>query len=190
MATHKPVKAAELFGELTLCTGEKSWFVVHTKPRCEKKLADYARRSGITYYLPQFTDKRVYQRRKVEFDKVLFPSYLFVAMEFMSKQILSISGYVVGYIKVTAQAQLIGELRAIYYGREKKAEMKPGLWLDKGLEVLITNGPLKGMQGIVEDHTKLSEVRLQVDILRQAVIVKVDPANLKIIGEYEVVEIE
>ncbi len=190
MATNKPVRVPELFGELQLCTGEKSWFVVHTKPRCEKKLADYTKRNGISYYLPQFTDKRVYQRRKVEFDKVLFPSYLFVAMDYMTKQILTISGYVVGFILVPAQAELIGELRAIYYGREKKAEMKPGLWLDKGLEVLITSGPLKGMQGIVENHTKLSEVRLQVNILRQAVIVKVEPASLKILGEYEVVEIE
>jgi len=33
-------------------------------------------------------------------------------------------------------------------------------------------------------------VRLQVQILRQAVLVKIDPRNVKILGEYTIVEKE
>jgi transcription antitermination factor NusG len=54
----------------------------------------------------------------------------------------------------------------------------------RGLEVEIVRGPLKDVTGIVEDHTKLHEVRLQVNILRQAVLVTVDPSNVKILGDY------
>ncbi|HQO18709.1 MAG TPA: hypothetical protein PLJ85_05975, partial [Candidatus Cloacimonas sp.] len=64
----------------------------------------------------------------------------------------------------------------------------PGLWLEKGLEVEIVNGPLKGICGVVEDQSKLMEVRLQVNILKQAVLVKVNTEDIKIIGEYEIVE--
>ncbi|MEN6444996.1 MAG: transcription termination/antitermination NusG family protein [Candidatus Cloacimonas sp.] len=190
MATHKPVYVDELYGELQLFMDERKWVVVHTKPRCEKKLADYAKRHQITYYLPQYTDKRIYQRRKVAVDKILFSSYVFVGVDFAGKQDLQISGYTTSFINVFAQKELVDELRAIYYGREKKVDMKPGLWLDKGLEVEIVNGPLKGVRGIVEDQSKLDNVRLQVNILKQAVLVKVKTEDVKIIGEYEIVEVD
>ena len=66
--------------------------------------------------------------------------------------------------------------------RQPKVEIKNALWLSR----LKGNRPrpLKGVTGIVEDHTKLHEVRLQVNILRQAVLVMVDPANVKILGDY------
>ena len=86
MATHKPVYIDELYGELELFTDDRNWVVVHTKPRCEKKVADYAKKNQITYYLPQYTDKRVYQRRKVDVDKILFPSYIFVGIDFKGRQ--------------------------------------------------------------------------------------------------------
>ncbi|MDD4310312.1 MAG: hypothetical protein PHO32_08030, partial [Candidatus Cloacimonetes bacterium] len=73
MATHKPVLIEELFGELILPQGDSRWMVIHTKPRCEKKLAEYAKQNSITYYLPQFTKSRIYQRRKVDFASVMFP---------------------------------------------------------------------------------------------------------------------
>jgi len=190
MATHKPVYIDELYGELELFTDDRNWVVVHTKPRCEKKLADYAKQHQITYYLPQYTSKRVYQRRKVDVNKVLFPSYLFAGVDFKGKQELQISGYTVNFLKVNAQKELIEELQAIYYGRQKNVAMEPGLWLEKGLEVEIVNGPLKGIRGVVEDQSKLTEVRLQVNILRQAVLVKVKTEDIKIIGEFEIVEID
>lgn len=190
MATHKPVIIDELAAELKLYGGDLRWTVVHTKSRCEKKLAAYAYQNGIPYYLPQFTDKRIYQRRKLTFTNVLFPGYLFVVIDHHGKQILTISGMTAGFIKVQSQQELLDELGSIYSTTTKKVDIKPGLWLDKGLEVIITDGPLKGLRGIVESHNKLSEVRLQVNILRQAVVVSVDPATVKILGEYEIVETE
>ncbi len=188
MATNKPVLIDELFGELKLYGEDQLWTVVHTKPRCEKKLATYAQQNSIPYYLPQYTSSRIYQRRKVTFASVMFSGYLFVAIRHQDKQTLSISGFVVGYIKVTAQQRFLNELKNIHGTMVKEVQVKPGLWLSKGLEVLITDGPLKGMQGVVESHNKLSEVRLQVSILRQAVLVSVNPASVKILGDYEIVE--
>ncbi|GAB1365516.1 MAG TPA: transcription termination/antitermination NusG family protein [Candidatus Cloacimonas sp.] len=188
MATHKPVHVDELFGELKLYEDDFVWTVVHTKPKCEKKLAEYARMNNVRYYLPQFTATRIYQRRKVSFDTVMFPSYIFLVLDHTAKQKIQISGFTTSFIKVRSQAELIQELRAIHGTMEQDVEVKPGIWLSKGLEVEITDGPLKGMHGVVEDHDKLEEVRLQVNILRQAVIVKVDARQVKILSEFEIVE--
>lgn len=184
MATNAPVLIDELFGELIVPTGDERWAVIHTKPRCEKKLADYAMRSGIHYYLPQMDSKRVYNKRTVSFTKPMFPSYLFCVLDFAKKQKLMMTGLTVGFIRVPVQEELLEELVNIRMLRQPKVEIKNALWLSRGLEVEIVRGPLKDVTGIVEDHTKLHEVRLQVNILRQAVLVTVDPSNVKILGDY------
>lgn len=178
----------EIFGELALPTGEERWVVIHTKPRCEKKLADYARKNSIQYYLPQIESKRVYQKRKVTHTKPMFPGYLFTVIDIPKRQTLTISGLCVGFVKVPDQRELVDELQRLYYSRNKQVDMTNTVWLSKGLEVEIIKGALKGMRGVVENHQKLNEVRLQVNILRQAVMVKIDPAHVKILGEYEIIE--
>ncbi|PKN73155.1 MAG: hypothetical protein CVU50_03905 [Candidatus Cloacimonetes bacterium HGW-Cloacimonetes-3] len=190
MATHTPVLIDELFGELILPTGEFRWAVVHTKPRCEKKLATYAKQNGISYYLPQFTATRIYQRRKINFANVMFPGYLFVVISLSQRQILTLSGYVVSYIKVIDQNELLHDLINLNRGSAKKEDLKAGLWLSKGLEVEITGGAFKGTKGVVESHDKLSEVHLQVNMLHQSVIIKIDPKHVKVLGEFEIVEQE
>lgn len=190
MATHSPVLIDELFGELAPAPEGQRWEVIHTKPRCEKKLAEYARRNGITYYLPQMDSKRVYQRRVVSFTKPMFPSYLFCVLGPRSRQTLLISGYTVSFIRVHQQEQLLQELRNIKLSRLPEIELQNTIWLSEGLQVEIMQGPLKGVTGVVESHAKLDEVRLQVQILRQAVLVKIDPRNVKILGEYTIVEKE
>lgn len=190
MATHSPVLIDELFGELAPAPEGQRWEVIHTKPRCEKKLAEYARRNGITYYLPQMDSKRVYQRRVVSFTKPMFPSYLFCVLDSRSRQTLLISGYTVSFIRVHQQEQLLQELRNIKLSRLPEIELQNTIWLSEGLQVEIMQGPLKGVTGVVESHDKLDEVRLQVQILRQAVLAKIDPRNVKILGEYTIVEKE
>ena len=187
MATHTPVLIDELFGELAPAPDGQRWEVIHTKPRCEKKLAEYARRSGITYYLPQMDSKRVYQRRIVNFTKPMFPSYLFVVLDPRQRQTLLISGYTVSFIRVSRQDQLLQELKNLKLSRSPEIELENTLWLSEGLQVEITSGALKGVTGVVESHARLDEVRLQVQILRQAVLVKIDPRDVKILGEYSIV---
>ncbi|MFO8145612.1 MAG: transcription termination/antitermination NusG family protein [Candidatus Syntrophosphaera sp.] len=188
MPTHTPVLIDELFGELKPASGDERWIVVHTKPRCEKKLAEYARNNGITYYLPQMESRRIYQRRKVTTTRPMFPGYLFCVVDPAKKQTLVISGYTVSFIRVPWQQELLEELVNLRRSTQPKPELENALWLSQGIKVEITSGPLKGVTGIVESHEKMSEVRLQVNILRQAVMIRVDPRNLKIIGEYVIEE--
>nr|MDK2851541.1 hypothetical protein [Candidatus Cloacimonadota bacterium] len=190
MATHKPVIINELFGELKIPPEGKRWTVVHTKPRCEKKLANYAGQNLIHYYLPQIKQKRVYQRRKVITTVPMFPGYIFMILSVLERQTILISGMVVNFIRVVNQKELLDELRSICFISEQDTPIQNCIWLSKGLEVEIISGPLKGTRGVVESHDKISELRLQVNILRQAVMVKVDPKNVKIIGKYEIVEDE
>jgi len=188
MATHTPVLIDELFGKLEAAPAGSQWMVVRTKPRCEKKLAAYSRDNGVFYFLPQSESTRIYQNRKVTFTKPMFPGYIFAMVSHQQRQTLTISGLTAGFIRVIHQGHLLKELMSIHLSRAVREEMKEAIWLSQGLEVELIAGPLKGMRGVVEDHSKLDEIRLQVNILRQAVIVKVKASDVRIIGEYTVVE--
>jgi len=184
LATHKPVIVDELFGELVLSESMEKWQVIHTKPQCEKKLADYLRRNEISYYLPQMDSVRHYKYRKVAFTKPMFPGYVFARFDQKDKSSILISGYVVNFLKVPNELELLDDLLQIYTGKAREAEITQSAWLEKGWHVEIFSGPMKGMKGVVESQNKLNEVTLQVNILRQAVTVRVNPADVKIIREY------
>jgi transcription antitermination factor NusG len=190
LATHKPVIINELFGELKVPEDESfRWVVIHCKPRCEKRLADYLGKRLIQYYLPQIKHKRVYQDRKVVTTLPMFP-VIFLPLLAAGPGKVAISGLIVRFIRVGNQNQLLQELGRICGVTRQEVDLAPALWLSKGLEVEITEGALKGTRGVVESHDKISEVRLQVEILRQAVLMSVDPKHVKIIGEYEIIEDE
>lgn len=77
MATQKPVEVEEILGKLEI-SSDRKWLVVRTKPRREKKLANFAGKSGIHYYLPLKDSEKIYNNRKIIFTKPLFPGYVFV----------------------------------------------------------------------------------------------------------------
>jgi transcriptional antiterminator RfaH len=181
LATHKPVTVDELYGELTLSETSGKWQVIHTKPQCEKRLADYLKRIGIFYYLPLMDSVRHYLYRKVTFTKTMFPGYVFARFDLNQKSSVSVSGYVVNFLKVPNEHELIDDLQQIYTGRLKRAELTQTEYLSRGFEVEITSGPMQGVKGIVQSQKKLDEVILQVNILRQAVLLKVNPSDLKVI---------
>ncbi len=183
MATHKAVLVDELFGALVPSEGDRSWEVVHTKPRCEKQIAMYAKSNQITYFLPQILTTKTYQRRKVTSSLVMFPGYIFVLISQEEKLLLNLSGYVVNYLRVYNQDRLLRDLQNLNVSKNKQGEMRSGERLVKGYKVEITHGSLKGMHGVVTSHEKISDVHIQVDMLQQAVIVRIDPQHVKVIEE-------
>ena len=60
--------------------GELAWYVAHTRPRCEKKLAEYCEREGISVTLPLYKSVKKYPGKVVTFEKPLFPNYLFLRL--------------------------------------------------------------------------------------------------------------
>ncbi len=100
MATHKPVEVQELYGDLNSAEGEQKWFVVHSKPRREKKLAEYSLRNKINYYLPQKDSVRIYKFRKVKFTKPLFPGYIFIKCTLKQRDTLIITGHTAYFLHI------------------------------------------------------------------------------------------
>ena len=181
MATNKPIEIVELFGDLEIATAGNKWFVVHTRPRCEKKLAKFSLKNETNYYLPQIDSIRIYKNRKVKFEKPMFPGYMFVKCTFKERRELIITGYVANFIKVINDKELTKELKEIYSGKERGASYQSAKFIKEGTKVEITSGSLKGMTGFVEDVSNIEEIILNISMLRQAVSVTVSASQIKVI---------
>ncbi len=183
MATNRPIDIDELFGQLSLGDDSWHWYVVYTKPRREKKLADYACQYNINYYLPLVESERVYKYRKVKFTKPLFPGYIFVKCNLLEKRSLLISGHIVRFIKVPDEKFFLDELQQIYDGKERGAEFNISKYVSEGIAVRITSGSFTGLTGVVKDIKNVNEVILRVSMLKQAVSVRVTTDQIEIIKE-------
>ena len=181
MATNIPIEIDELFGNLEVAKDDEKWFVIHTRPRCEKKLAKFAFENKTNYYLPQIDSFRQYKHRKVKFTKPMFSGYMFTKCSFQVKRELLLTGYVANFIKVINDKVLTKELQEIYLGKERGASYQQTEFIKKGIKVKIISGPLKEMTGYVENESNIEIIILSVSMLRQAVSVTVSANQLKII---------
>ncbi|MCK4311218.1 MAG: UpxY family transcription antiterminator [Candidatus Cloacimonetes bacterium] len=181
MATHKPVEVQELFGDLEPASDGLRWFVAHTKPRREKKLAEYSLKNSINYYLPQKDSVRIYKYRKVKFTKPLFAGYIFIKCTLKQRDTLIITGHTAYFLHIPDEKELLEELMQIYSGRQKGAEFKETRFLEKGIRVKIISGPFQDLTGVVENQKDVTEVVLQVNLLRQAVSVSVSSDQVKVL---------
>lgn len=183
--TEKDNSFIELFGELVCGTNGSKWFVIYTKPRREKKLAEYALKSEICYYLPLIDSVKYYDRKKVVYTKPMFTSYLFVRATHEQRQQLYTTGHTVAFYNVRDEIGFLNELQHINQVRTKKVEVIPHQYLEKGTWVRFTEGPLKDVVGLVSDAKNIKKVVLQVNILRRAISVTAESNQLEILHDYE-----
>ncbi|MBI2437546.1 MAG: UpxY family transcription antiterminator [Lentisphaerae bacterium] len=149
------------------------WSVIHARPRCEKKLADYCRRQGVEHYLPLRVEHKVYQRRKVEVWKPLFPGYVFACFAAEQRLLIMRSSQVARLLPVRDQARLIAEMDQIRLALAKEPGLSACAAVKRGTRVRILKGPFQGLEGVVSTLKGQTRVVLNVDIIAQAVAVEV-----------------
>jgi len=184
MATHKPVYVDELFGTLeTDPSGSLKWYVIKTKYQSEKSLAKWAKDNDIEYYLPQYTNTKKYQYRKIETTKPLFSGYIFTKMNYDQKITLLRPGYVVRVIPVKHQDLLLEELKRFHFIKEKGYSLMPAEGLAKGTKVKVVNGALAGTIGFVLEGENPNKIIITANIINQSVEVTLQNESLQIIEE-------
>ena len=154
------------------------WTAVHTRPRCEKIVAQHCDKHRITHYLPLRRRAKRYQRRTVETFLPLFPGYLFVQICPDERSLLMQSGRVAALLPTddTNEARLVEELQTIHNMElaALKTELIVQPELIPGKYVRITRGPLQGSTGIVERRHHKTRVTVNVELLGQSVSADLD----------------
>ena len=100
------------------------WFVAHTRPRCEKKLVQYAEREGLIVTLPCFRSVHKYRGKTATFEKPLFPGYVFFRLEKPQRQTVYQSDYVANLLDVGDPELFEKQLGAVLQALERTFSMR------------------------------------------------------------------
>ena len=160
---------------------DSAWFVCHTKPRCEKKFAALLTRESFRHSLPLVASERRYGNRIRCFTKPLFPSYVFSRIDPTRRNRLFQQDLLVRLIPVRDEASFLAQLGAVEALVASGLEATLHPLLRHGARVRIVSGPLKGVEGMIEDPHSPKGVVISMDVLQQGVLVAVPLADLKLL---------
>lgn len=149
------------------------WYVLYTKPRNEKKVAQRLSEAGYTVYCPLQKVRRQWSDRTKVVEEPLFKSYLFIQIENHKRdEVFSFPGTVryLFWLRRPAQVRQV-EINTIQkwlgeYNHEDIdiSDILPGDY------VRITSGPFTGEQAVLLDKTnkkavvQLKELGLQLSL--------------------------
>lgn len=162
-------------GEGTASRCRRSWYVLHVKPRTEKKVVFYLKRYGLWHYLPLYRKERRLQRRKVVSVLPLFPGYVIALMDPAERLKVLQSNLLVRTISVTQPRKLIHQLRQISRASRADGNLRKVDVFTEGELVKVSSGPFYGIEGYVKKDTGGDVVVLNVEMLGQAVAVSISP---------------
>ena len=150
------------------------WWVAQTRSRREKKLAHYLTEHDIGYYLPLLKRRQAGQKRKRYSFVPAFGNYLFIKASDNERHQIIRSHHMARMIEVQDQARLINELRQLQTVLVMDEKIYPYDYITKGQLVRIVEGPLRGIEGIVEKKKSGYRLVLSVSSLFQAVAMDFD----------------
>ncbi|MBQ6340449.1 MAG: hypothetical protein IJI36_15020 [Kiritimatiellae bacterium] len=159
----------------------RAWYVLHVKPRTEKKVMTYLARYGLFRYLPLLMKVTKVQRRKVRRELPLFPGYVFTRLSPEDRIKMLQTNLLVRTIPVLNPREMIHQLRQINRAiKVSGPEMKKIAHTYKaGDYVRVKAGALRGTEGYVKYDGDQAHVCLNVEILGAAVEVAISPADIE-----------
>jgi len=159
----------------------RRWFVAHTRARCEKQYLAACQRSRLEAVLPCYPSMRRYRRKTVVFTKPLFPGYVFLRITADQSRPARQHKSVVRLLEVDDQPQFERQLESILRALETGLEIRLAPAVAEGARVKIKSGPLRGLEGWVEQRHGLQTVQLRLDFIGQAAAVKMSGEELELI---------
>ncbi|MFO1496799.1 MAG: transcription termination/antitermination NusG family protein [Verrucomicrobiota bacterium] len=157
------------------------WYVAHTRPRREKKLAEYCHREGFAVTLPCYRSVKKYRGKTAVFEKPLFPNYVFLRLAPPQRQSVYQSDHVANLLEVVDQELFEAQLGDILKALETELEIYLAPQISAGSRVKIKSGPLRGVEGIVEQRSGMTFVLLRLDFISQAAAVKIEASELELV---------
>jgi transcriptional antiterminator RfaH len=161
------------------------WYVVHTKPRQEVIAQDNLLRQSFNVYLPRLKVLKCSRKRREIAFVPLFPRYLFfkpssgdqsIAPVRSTNGVTSIVRF--GGIPALLHSHVLDQIRAFEHRRDA-ADIMELSGLKPGSVVLVTSGPLAGLQGSVNLVAK-ERVTVLMRLLGEETKVRLSPEELKL----------
>lgn len=160
---------------------EQLWRVFYTFPRAEKKCERRLIDQNIDAYLPKHTVVRQWSDRKKKVVEPLFRNYIFARVDERQRlKVLQTDGIVrcVAFQGKPAivQEEVIEQLRLALEKGDGFAVVDYVPRPKIGTTVVVTEGPMRGLRGEVQEHRGQTHVLVAIPAIKQALKVNVPAA--------------
>ncbi len=160
----------------------REWFVACTMPRHEKQVAAQLNARLVENFLPLYEEIHRWKDRRMKVLLPLFPGYVFVRIELRERiKVLSIPGVLrfVGFGGPPVALDPV-EMNRLREGLTA-LRTEPHPFLKVGQKVRVRFGPLRGAEGILQQHRDGWRVILSMDLIQQSVAVEMDLSDIEIL---------
>jgi transcription antitermination factor NusG len=150
------------------------WFVIWTESRAEKKVESRVSALGIELWLPTVTERHRWSDRWRFVETPLFPGYLFARPAAEWQAVLRTPGVLTvvksGGKPATLSDSFVHELReAIARGGDAVKPLPGTVKFEPGDEVVVQDGPLRGVRGVVREMRGQRELIIWVSAIGRGV---------------------
>jgi transcription antitermination factor NusG len=156
------------------------WFALRTKARHEKQVRDRLEAHGVEPLLPVITRLSQWKDRRKEVEFPLFSGYCFARFQWDERiAVANVTG-VVAIVGAGSRPEQIPDeeiaaIRALMSSRLTYGEHP---YLEEGMLVEVTRGPLEGLRGILVRREKRHRLVLSVHVIKQAAAVEIDDCDV------------
>ena len=160
----------------------KKWIAVYTKSRHEQIVINELSKKNIESFCPMFKERRQWSDRKKWVHFPLFRSYVFARIHLKENifvlQTIGVNKIVKFQNKISIiPDQVINDIKNVVDGGYKIQQVD---YFIKGDEVSVISGPLKGVNGIIQDLKGDSRLIMKVEAIRQAFSIEISSEQLKL----------
>lgn len=158
------------------------WHAVHVKARHEKIVAQVLEEKNIEVFLPMRAIQRKWSDRTKIVDFPLFPNYLFVFIELISKKIVLQTRGVVRIIGNPLPIEIpVEDIESIKAFIRNKVEIDPYPHFVSGKAMEVTQGPFKGIRGILDRKKGKYRLVIRMDIIHMSAGIEIDIADVRML---------
>jgi transcription antitermination factor NusG len=157
-----------------------SWFALRTKARHEKQVRDRLEAHGFEPMLPLVTRLSQWKDRRKEVEFPLFAGYCFARFRWEDRlPVANVTG-VVAIVGAASHPERIPEeeIEAIRALMASRLSYGAHPYLEEGMMVEVTRGPLEGVRGVLIRREKRHRLVVSVHLIKQAAAVEIDDCDV------------
>jgi len=160
------------------------WYVVHSKPREEQKALDNLQKQGFECFLPMLTLEKLVRGRLKCVSEPLFSRYLFVQTQ-SQNQNFSVIKSTLGVHRLVSFGPLPSQVNDTLIEAIRSLESLLGSEINgfqslirSGDEVIMVQGPLKGLRGIFHESSGTKRAFVLIELLHKQHVILVDKSDI------------
>lgn len=158
-----------------------TWWVLHTRARNEKAVAETLQRQGVCFFLPLVVHRRRYAGRVRQVEIPLFPGYVFLCGGSSERHLALRTNRVAQVLDVPDQERLRLDLLQIERVIRSREPVDLFPRLVTGARCRVIAGSLRGLEGVVLRRRGPWRVYVGVEFLGQSAELEIEPALLEVL---------